>query len=164
MVNYYLGQVGIAQSEFGFPFIWAERNYLEANLELRDMGVMGDMVLAGWCRAVSGDVEKALQHKKIKYLSLSIPTSEQMLQGKFRGRLDKDSLIETTVEAVRTAFDGGVEGVTVNAEDASRTDIGYLIRFAEAAKKGGSRSSPLLRYVRLRKSREYLPTGLCVGL
>jgi isopropylmalate/homocitrate/citramalate synthase len=138
MVNYYLGQVGIAQSEFGFPFIWAERNYLEANLELKDMGVMGDMVLAGWCRAVSGDVEKALQHEKIKYLSLSIPTSDQMLQGKFRGRLDKDSLIETTVEAVRTAFDGGVEGVTVNAEDASRTDIGYLIRFAEAAKKAGA--------------------------
>ena len=81
MVNYYLGQMGIAQSEFGFPFIWSERNYIEANLELQDKGTMGDIVLSGWCRAVAGDVEKALQHQRLKYLSLSIPTSDQMLDG-----------------------------------------------------------------------------------
>lgn len=139
MVNYYLAQMGISQSEFGFPFIWSEHNYIDANLELQEKGAMGDMVLSGWCRAVAGDVEKALQHHdKIKYLSLSIPTSDQMLDGKFRGRLDKDSLIATMVDAVQTAFRLGVDGVTVNAEDASRTDIGYLIRFAEAARKAGA--------------------------
>lgn len=143
MLNYYLGQMGIHQSEFGFPFIWLERNYLEANLELKEMGVMGDLVLAGWCRAVAGDVKKALQYEKLKYLSLSIPTSEQMIVGKFRGKIDKDGVIASAVEAVRTALDGGIEGVTVNAEDASRTDIGYLIRFAEAAKEAGARR---LRY------------------
>ena len=138
MVNYYLGQMGVYQSEFGFPFIWAERNYIEANLELKEMGAMGDLVLAGWCRAVAGDVEKALRYEKMKYLSLSIPTSDQMIQGKFQGRLGKDSLIETMVDAVHAALDGGMGGVTVNAEDASRTDIGYLIRFAEAAKEAGA--------------------------
>ena len=138
MVNHYLGQMGIAQSEFGFPFIWAESNYIEANLDLKEMGVMDDLLLSGWCRAVSGDVEKALRHDRIKYLSLSIPTSDQMLSGKFRGRLDKESLIQTMVDAVHTALQGGVDGVTVNAEDASRTDIGYLIRFAEAAKEAGA--------------------------
>lgn len=138
MVNHYLGQMGVYQSEFGFPFIWAEHNYIEANLELKEMGAMGDLLLAGWCRAVTGDVEKALRYEKMKYLSLSIPTSDQMIQGKFQGRLDKDSLIETMVEAVHAALDGGMGGVTVNAEDASRTDIGFLIRFAEAAKKAGA--------------------------
>jgi isopropylmalate/homocitrate/citramalate synthase len=138
MLNYYLGQLGIHQSEFGFPFVWHESNYLEANLELRDMGVMGNLVLSGWCRAVAGDVKKALQHKNLSYLSLSIPTSEQMIRGKFQGRIDKDSVIASMVEAVHTALDGGVQAVTVNSEDASRTDIGYLIRFAEAAKQAGA--------------------------
>ena len=80
MVNHYLGQMGVYQSEFGFPFIWAEHNYIEANLELKEMGAMEDLVLAGWCRAVAGDVEKALKYEKMKYLSLSIPTSDQMNQ------------------------------------------------------------------------------------
>ena len=138
MVNFYLGQMGIHQSEFGFPFIWLESNYLNANLELQDMGVMGDLILSGWCRAVVGDVEKALHHKKLKYLSLSIPTSDQMIRSKFRGRLEKDSLIVSMVDAVHAALDGGVSSVTVNAEDASRTDVGFLIRFAEAAKRAGA--------------------------
>ena len=139
MLNHYLGQMGIYQSEFGFPFIWSERNYIEANLDLKEKGVMGDMMLSGWCRAVTGDVEKALQHPRIKHLSLSIPTSEQMLNGKFRGRLDKESLIAMMVDAVNAALSNGIEGVTVNAEDASRTDIGYLTRFAEAAQKAGAK-------------------------
>ncbi len=143
MLNYYLGRLGVHQSEFGFPFIWHERNYIDANLELAELGVMGDLVLSGWCRAVAGDVHKALEHKRLKHLSLSIPTSEQMINGKFRKKMNKDSVIASMTEAVQAALDGGVDTVAVNSEDASRTDIGYLIRFAEAAKHAGARR---LRY------------------
>jgi homocitrate synthase NifV len=99
---------------------------------------MGNLILSGWCRAVAGDVQKALKHERLKHLSLSIPTSDQMISGKFQGRIDKDSVIASMTDAVRTALDAGVELVGVNSEDASRTDIGYLIRFAEAAKKAGA--------------------------
>ena len=54
MVNHYLGQMGIYQSEFSFPFIWHEENYVRANLALAELGAMGDLVLEGWCRGVVG--------------------------------------------------------------------------------------------------------------
>lgn len=32
VINYYWGQLGIYQSEFGFPGLWHKQNYIEANL------------------------------------------------------------------------------------------------------------------------------------
>ena len=51
---------GIYQSEFSFPFIWHEENYVRANLELGAMGAMGDLILEGWCRGVVDDVTRAV--------------------------------------------------------------------------------------------------------
>jgi len=138
MVNYYLGQLGVHQSEFGFPFIWHEKNYVEANVELAEMGVMGDLILEGWCRAVVDDVEKSLKETNVKHLNVSISTSDQMIQGKFRGKLDQESVISMMQDAVQAALGCGALTVGANAEDASRTDLDYLIRFARAAKDVGA--------------------------
>jgi homocitrate synthase NifV len=137
MVNHYLGQIGVHQSEFGFPFIWHEQNYVDANVELAERGVMGDLILEGWCRAVVGDVERSLQQTPVKHLNVSISTSDQMIQGKFRGKLDHEGVIAMMVDAVHAALEGGAETVGANAEDASRTDMPFLIRFARAAKAAG---------------------------
>jgi homocitrate synthase NifV len=61
-----------------------------------------------------------------------------MILHKFRGKLDRDSVISEMVEAVKYARSNGVNTIGVNAEDASRTDMGYLIEFAKAAKKTGA--------------------------
>ena len=137
MVNFYLGRLGVAQSEIGFPFLFHEVPYIRAQAALTAAGAFGDLRLSGWSRAVAADVEKSLP-LGLKHLNLSISTSDQMLHGKFRDRLSRDSLITGMVAAVRTAKEGGVETVGVNAEDGSRTDDAFLTEFALAAKEAGA--------------------------
>src|ERR1700758_3518552 len=91
MVNFYLGRLGVAQSEIGFPFLFHEVPYVRACLALAEAGAFGGLRLSGWCRAVPA--------------------------------------------AVRA---GRVQTVGVNAEDGSRTDDGYLLEFALAAKEAGA--------------------------
>jgi homocitrate synthase NifV len=143
MINMYLNEMGVSQSEFGFPVTRHETNYLNANLELAKMGVLKPIMLSGWIRAIKEDVEKACKMTKVENLNLSISTSDQMIQGKFQGKYTRDDVIKEMVEAVHTARKLGVKYVGVNAEDASRTRIDYLIKFARAAKKA---SAQRIRY------------------
>ena len=87
----------------------------------------------------SKDVEVAYQLvPKLKYLNLSISTSEQMLSGKFQGRMTRDDVIHSMTEATQAALQLGAVGVGVNAEDASRADVEFLIDFALAGKEAGA--------------------------
>ena len=138
MINIYLNDMGVAQSEFGFPTTRHETNYINANLELAKMGVLKPILLCGWIRAIKSDVEKACSMTRVNSLNLSISTSEQMIGGKFQGKYTKEDVIKEMVEAVHTAERLNVKHVVVNAEDASRTRIDYLIKFARAAKRAGA--------------------------
>jgi isopropylmalate/homocitrate/citramalate synthase len=137
MVNFYLGKLGVTQSEVGFPFLFHEVPYVRANLALAKAGAFGDLRLSGWTRAVAADVEASLP-LGLEHLNLSISTSDQMIRNKFRGRLDRDTVIEQMVAATRTAKAAGVATVGVNAEDGSRTDDAYLTEFALAAREAGA--------------------------
>ncbi len=145
IINMYLNEMGIYQSEFGFPFTGHEINYLQANLELARMGVLKPIFLSGWCRAVKEDVKKTLDIG-IGHINISISTSRQMVKGKFRGRvvrepeenLFKPSIIGMMLEALEEAKKGGIKTVGINAEDASRTDEEFLIRFSQIAKAHGA--------------------------
>ena len=86
MVNIYLGQMGVHQSEMGFPFSSHERNYIAANLELAQIGVMGKMILSGWLRAQKGDMLESLRTGLVDF-DLSMSTSPQMMANKFKGKL-----------------------------------------------------------------------------
>jgi len=139
MINLYLDEMGIFQSEFGFPTTRHEQRYLRANLELQEMGVIKAIVLEGWIRAIVEDVELAFkQVPNIKHLNLSISTSDQMIQGKFQGRRNRDDIIGEMTEAVDAAWAHGARSVGVNAEDASRTDLEYLVKFGKAAREHGA--------------------------
>jgi isopropylmalate/homocitrate/citramalate synthase len=137
MVNFYLGRLGVAQSEIGFPFLFHEVPYIRAQTALAEAGAFGELRLSGWCRAVAADVERSLP-LGLSHFNLSISTSDQMLHGKFRDRLDRGAVIREMVAAVRVAKEGGVTTVGVNAEDGSRTDDGFLTEFALAAKEAGA--------------------------
>jgi homocitrate synthase NifV len=137
MVNWYLGKLGVTQSEVGFPFLAHEVPYIRAQVALAKAGALGDLRLSGWCRAVPRDVEKSLP-LGLQHFNLSMSTSDQMLANKFRGRLDRDAVVREMVRAVRAAKDGGAVTVGVNAEDGSRTDDGFLTEFALAAKEAGA--------------------------
>jgi len=139
MINIYLNDMGIFQSEFGFPTTKHESAYLQANLELADMGVLQPIRLSGWVRAVANDVETAFRFvPNIRHLNLSISTSEQMISGKFQGKRKKEDILMMMVDAVDVAKALGADSIGVNAEDASRSNMDFLIKFASAARKHGA--------------------------
>ncbi|MCM8770688.1 MAG: homocitrate synthase [Candidatus Omnitrophica bacterium] len=139
MINLYLNEMGIFQSEFGFPVTRHEKEYLNANLELAERGVLSPIRLGGWLRATKEDVRFAFKAvPKLKHVNLSISTSDQMIIHKFKGKLDHASVIKEMTEAVKEAKKMGAESIGVNAEDASRTRMDYLIEFATCAKNAGA--------------------------
>lgn len=139
MINLYLNEMGVFQSEFGFPTTHHETNYLQANLELARMGVLQPIRLQGWIRATSQDVETAFkQVPDIKHLNLSISTSQQMINGKFLGKKNKQDVIMMMMEAVDAARSHGAETIGVNAEDGSRTKLDFLVKFGLATKEHGA--------------------------
>jgi homocitrate synthase NifV len=163
VINLLLNQLGVWQSEFGFPFTNHEVNYLNANLALAAKGVISPMRLEGWCTCRTAELQKAVQNcPKLKHFNISLSTSDQMMQGKFGGRFSRQDLIHMMVEALEFMKDkGAADTVGVNAEDASRTDLNYLVEFASAARDHGAArfrycdtlgcDDPLTVYDRIRK-------------
>ncbi|MDP2923232.1 MAG: homocitrate synthase [Candidatus Omnitrophota bacterium] len=139
MINLYLDEMGVFQSEFGFPTTNHEINYLNANIDLADKKIIKHLRLSGWLRAITSDVELALKNvPNLKYVNLSISTSDQMIKHKFQGKLDYDEIIKSAAAATRLAKKMGIEAVGINAEDASRSKTEYLIEFIQAAKEAGA--------------------------
>ncbi|MDD5440125.1 MAG: homocitrate synthase, partial [Candidatus Omnitrophica bacterium] len=138
MINLFLNEMGIYQSEFGFPTTNHETNYLNANLELARKKVLKPIILEGWIRAIREDVIKACEMTDVEHLNLSISTSDQMIKGKFLGKYDRADVVRMMTDAVKEARKQGIKTIGVNSEDASRTDMDYLIEFALAAKAAGA--------------------------
>ena len=61
-----------------------------------------------------------------------------MIVHKFRGKLDRESVIREMTAAVTGAKAAGAQTIGVNAGDGSRTDDGFLLEFAAAAKEAGA--------------------------
>jgi homocitrate synthase NifV len=61
-----------------------------------------------------------------------------MIVHKFKGKLDHASVLKEMGEAVKEARKLGAKSIGVNAEDASRTRMDYLIEFSRAAKEAGA--------------------------
>ena len=139
IINLMLDDMGITFSEFGFPVTKHERNYLNGNLELVDMGAITKTRLSGWMRGIKSDViESFTEVPRLKYANLSVSTSEQMIKGKYGGKKTFEDIIELTNEAIETARTYGAVEVGVNGEDSSRTNLDDLITFALEAKKHGA--------------------------
>ncbi len=138
LINLYLNDMGIFQSEMGFPVTRHELNYLKGNLRLAEKRVLSPIRLSGWIRAINSDVKETFKNIKIKHLSLSISTSRQMILGKFQGRKSEKDILRLMKNSVVLAKEKGAESIGVNAEDASRTELDYLIEFASLAKENGA--------------------------
>ena len=139
MINMLLNDMGVFGSEFGFPVTRHETNYLNANLELARKGVLKPIVLNGWVRAIKQDVQKALELTDVENLNLSISTSEQMTRGKFQGKKTRDDVLKMMTGALDYARKKKkLKIIGVNAEDASRTDMPFLIKFAKLARDHGA--------------------------
>ena len=139
IINVMLDDMGITQSEFGFPTTKHEINYLNGNLELVERGVIKKTKLSGWMRSIAKDVELSFKNvPKLKNINLSQSTSEQMINGKYQGKKTPEDLLAMTHDAIQCALEKGGQLIGVNAEDASRSDLKYLIRYANKAKQAGA--------------------------
>lgn len=139
IINLLLNDMGITQSEFGFPTTRHEINYLNGNLELVARGAIQKTKLSGWMRAIASDVELSFKNvPALKNLNLSQSTSLQMINGKYQGKKSPDDILKQTCEAVECAISKGAEIIGVNAEDASRSDIEFLIKYAKESKACGA--------------------------
>jgi len=139
MINVMLNDMGVYGSEFGFPVTRHETNYINANLELVRKGVLKPIVLNGWVRAIKDDVKKAVKWTDVENLNLSISTSDQMTRGKFLGKKTRDDVLKMMTDALDFARKKKkLKIIGVNAEDASRTDMKFLVKFAKAARDHGA--------------------------
>ena len=139
IINIMLNDMGITQSEFGFPTTDHEINYLNGNLELVERGAIDKTILSGWTRALASDVRIAFTNvPKLKNINLSQSTSDQMINGKYGGKKTKDDILAQTLESINEAVKYNATGIGVNAEDASRADLSYLIKYAGECKRYGA--------------------------
>ena len=140
IINLMLDDMGITQSEFGFPTTRHELNYLNGNLQLVDRGVITKTKLSGWMRGIAKDVFESFQNvPRLTYCNLSQSTSDQMINGKFQGKKTREDVLKMTCEAVEAAVTCGASIIGVNAEDASRSDLNFLIKFAKEVKNCGAK-------------------------
>ena len=141
IINLMLNRMGIHRSEFGFPFTLHEINYLNANLELQEIGELKPIVLSGWCTVRPQDLKRAFELvPALKHFNVSVSTSDIMIQGKWQGRMGRGEVVRSMIAAVEACREHGAVFVGVNAEDASRTEMAFLIEFALAAKEHGAGS------------------------
>ncbi|MGO9614465.1 MAG: homocitrate synthase [Dissulfurispiraceae bacterium] len=139
MLNIYLDEMGIFQSEIGFPTLKHEVNYINANLELFKLGAMKRIHLEGWCRALPEDIKLSFKNcPDLKHLNISMSTSDVMLRLKFEGKKTWKEILKKVSESIRLAKELGAETVGFNAEDASRTELDKLIEFILIGKEAGA--------------------------
>ncbi len=139
IINLMLDDLGVNISEFGFPTTCHEVNYLNGNLQLVTLGAFNKVKLSGWMRSIPEDVVKSFKNvPKLENLNLSQSTSDQMINGKYQGRKNKQDILDLTLSAIQEAKKQGAKQIGVNAEDASRSDLDYLIKYAQECKREGA--------------------------
>jgi citrate (Re)-synthase len=139
IINMYLDQMGVFQSEAGFPTTNHETNYIRGNLELAEVGAIKKLRISGWLRAIKADIMLAREMvPELEHVNISISTSPQMISGKWQGERTFDDVVKLMQEALEQAIDHDFKTVAVNAEDGSRTPTDDLIKFAMAAKEAGA--------------------------
>lgn len=127
-----LDEIGIHQIEAGIPFMGGdEREVIE---EIAHLGLNASVL--GWNRAATPDIQSSLDCG-VDAIAISLATSDIHIETKLMK--DRKWVLDTISECVAYAKDKNPDVyVSVNAEDASRTEVGFLIKYAKAAKKQGA--------------------------
>ncbi|AOY75909.1 homocitrate synthase [Clostridium formicaceticum] len=125
-----LDEIGVDQIEAGIPVMGEEeksviKKIVKSNLKASIMG---------WNRAVIKDIEASIDCG-VDAVAISISTSDIHIKHKLHSTRSK--VLEQMVKAAEFAKANGLY-VSVNAEDASRTDEVFLTSFFKAAKEAGA--------------------------
>jgi homocitrate synthase NifV len=125
-----LDKIGVDQIEAGIPVMGGDEK--EAIKKLANCGL--DASIMAWNRAVVSDVKSSVDCG-VDAVAISISTSDIHIEHKLQQ--DRDWVLSNMVKAVEFAKKKDLY-VSVNAEDASRSDREFLIKFAKEAKEAGA--------------------------
>jgi len=126
----FLDELGVDQIEAGVPVMGGDET--EAIRSICRAGLKASIM--GWNRPVIKDIEASLACG-VDAVAISISTSD--IHIKYKLRSSREAVLESMVKAVEFAKKEGLY-VSVNAEDASRSDMAFLIQFAKAGKEAGA--------------------------
>jgi len=125
-----LDELGVHQIEAGIPVMGGDEK--EVIKKIVESGLRASIM--GWNRAVISDIKHSLECG-VDAVAISISTSDIHIKHKLNST--REEVLEKMTKAAEFAKEHGVY-VSVNAEDASRTDMDFLIEFAKAAKEAGA--------------------------
>jgi homocitrate synthase NifV len=126
----YLDEIGIDQIEAGIPVMGGDEK--KCITEIAHMGLKSSIM--AWNRAVISDIKESLECG-VDAVAISISTSDIHIQHKLQ--TTRENVLRMMSDAVKFAKDNNLY-VSVNAEDASRSDLDYLTEFALIAKHAGA--------------------------
>ncbi len=126
----YLDELGVDQIEVGVPVMGGDEK--QAIRSICKLGLKSSIM--GWNRAVVADIQESIDCG-VDAVAISISTSD--IHIKYKLQTTPEDVLERMVKAVEFAKKQNVY-ISVNAEDASRSDMNYLIEFARNAKQAGA--------------------------
>ena len=125
-----LSEIGVDQLEVGIPVMGGDEK--EAIKEIAGLGLKSSIM--AWNRAVVKDVQNSVDCG-VDAVAISISTSDIHIEHKLQ--TSREWVLSNMVKAVEYAKKKGMY-ISVNAEDASRSDMEFLIKFGKAAKEAGA--------------------------
>ncbi len=126
----YLDQIGVDQIEAGIPVMGGfEKDCIK---QIVNMGLKASIM--AWNRAVIADIKESLECG-VDAVAISISTSDIHIQHKLQ--TTREDVLARMADAVKFAKDNDLY-VSVNAEDASRSDMDFLTEFALIGKHAGA--------------------------
>lgn len=165
-----LAAIGVPAVEGGFPALGPEerdcvKSIVDSGFEVKKFGrAAGPLEVYAFARARREDV-KAAADCGVHGVLISISTSETHIERKY-GR-SREWVLERIREAAEEAKSQNLE-FCISAEDASRTDISFLIEYYQLAESLGAAyvrycdslgiHDPFSTYERIKKIRQFVST------
>ncbi|MDP6612569.1 MAG: homocitrate synthase family protein [Candidatus Hydrothermarchaeota archaeon] len=125
-----LDEIGVQQIEAGTPSMSPAE--AKAVKSIAKDGLKGSIM--GWSRAAKSDVDAVIS-TECDAIAISIATSDIHLQYKLK--MSREEVLEKAVSMVEYAKDHGLY-ISLNSEDATRTDYVFLREFASKGKEAGA--------------------------
>ncbi|NYT11487.1 MAG: homocitrate synthase [Methanomassiliicoccales archaeon] len=125
-----LDELGVQQLEVGIPAMGGDEK--KSIKRIASLGL--DSSILGWNRASIEDISHSIDCD-VDAVAISMSSSDIHIEHKLRK--SREWVLERLVEGIEYAKDHGLY-VSANAEDSSRADKEFLIKFAQTAKGAGA--------------------------
>jgi homocitrate synthase NifV len=125
-----LGEVGVHQIEAGIPAMGGDEAATIKKIAALDLPCS----ILAWNRTVIADIQKSIDCG-VDAVAVSVPTSDIHIEHKLKK--SRQWVLDSVKESVDFAKTKNLY-VSVNMEDASRSDLSFLLEFANTAKEVGA--------------------------